>query len=101
MVALTHHPGSGALALLHGSSVNTAGRSSGLTAPSGPAQQRLLAAALSAAAAGSGGRLGPANLACLSVHGTGTPLGDPIGAWRWSGSWGVEEAKAACFSEAH
>lgn len=61
------------LALLRGSAVNTAGRSSGLTAPSGPAQHQLLAAALAV------GGQSPAELGNLSVHGTGTPLGDPIG----------------------
>jgi hypothetical protein len=61
-----------ALAVLAGSAVNSAGRSSGLTAPSGPAQQRLLVAAF--AARGSS----PADVDLLAVHGTGTPLGDPI-----------------------
>lgn len=64
----------GLLAVVHGSAVNTAGRSSGLTAPSGPAQQKLLVAALAA------GRLSAADVSYLAVHGTGTPLGDPIGA---------------------
>lgn len=66
-------PAASLLAVVHGSAVNTAGRSSGLTAPSGPAQQKLLVAALAA------GRLSTADVAYLAVHGTGTPLGDPIG----------------------
>lgn len=61
------------LAVVRGSAVNTAGRSSGLTAPSGPAQQKLVVAALAA------GQLSVADVAYLAVHGTGTPLGDPIG----------------------
>jgi acyl transferase domain-containing protein len=69
------------LAVLRSSAVNSAGRSSGLTAPSGPAQQALVAAALAA------GQLAAAELALLAVHGTGTQLGDPIGT-----------APAACFN---
>jgi len=78
-VVLTQHTSSGGslaaglLAVVKGSAVNTAGRSSGLTAPSGPAQQKLMVAALAA------GRLSAASVASLSVHGTGTALGDPIG----------------------
>lgn len=80
-IVLTQHSGAGSsssasaalLAVVQGSAVNTAGRSSGLTAPNGPAQQKLLAAALAF------GRVGPADVAYLAVHGTGTPLGDPIG----------------------
>ena len=60
------------LALLCGSATNQDGRSSGLTAPNGPSQRALLAAALQQAG------LSPAALAAVAVHGTGTPLGDPI-----------------------
>lgn len=78
-VVLTQHAvassagAAGLLAVVCGSAVNTAGRSSGLTAPSGPAQQKLVVAALAAA------QISAASLAYLAVHGTGTPLGDPIG----------------------
>ncbi len=48
------------------------GRSSSLTAPNGPAQQDVLRAALGA------GGLAPSDLGGLQMHGTGTPLGDPI-----------------------
>ena len=48
------------------------GRSSGLTAPNGPSQSALVRTALT------GARTDPAQLAVTSVHGTGTPLGDPI-----------------------
>ena len=61
------------LGLLAGSAVNQDGRSSSLTAPNGPAQQEVLRAAL-----GDGG-LTPAELTGLSMHGTGTPLGEPLG----------------------
>ena len=61
------------LAILRGSAVNSAGKSSGLTAPSGPAQQKLLMLALNS------GSVSAADVVFLATHGTGTPLGDPIG----------------------
>jgi acyl transferase domain-containing protein/SAM-dependent methyltransferase len=60
------------LALVRGSAVNQDGRSGGLTAPSGPAQQAVICAALQAAGAA------PNEIGYLEAHGTGTPLGDPI-----------------------
>ena len=70
--ALLLSGGDGPGALVAGSSVNQDGRSSTLTAPNGPSQQRVIASAvLSAGAAGSAVR-------ALQMHGTGTPLGDPI-----------------------
>ncbi len=51
------------------------GRSSALTAPNGPAQSEVLKAALQDA------RMGPEALAGLGMHGTATPLGDPIGGY--------------------
>jgi acyl transferase domain-containing protein/SAM-dependent methyltransferase/acyl carrier protein len=60
------------LAVLRGSAVNQDGRSGGLTAPSGPAQERVLAAALDAAGARAG------DIGYVEAHGTGTLLGDPI-----------------------
>mgnify|MGYP001806729484 CR=1 FL=1 len=62
----------GVLALLAASAVNQDGRSSSLTAPNGPAQQVVLRAALAAAGASASA------VAFLQMHGTGTPLGDPI-----------------------
>ncbi|KAK9843587.1 hypothetical protein WJX84_002747 [Apatococcus fuscideae] len=59
-------------AVMLGSAYNQAGRSSGLTAPNGPAQTALVRTALGAAA------LQPQDLSFVSMHGTGTPLGDPI-----------------------
>jgi acyl transferase domain-containing protein len=83
-----------ALVLLWGSGVNQDGRASSLTAPNGPSQTALLAEVLRGAGAasravnyvalhGTGTPLGDPIEVCLSVsytapHGTGTPLGDPI-----------------------
>lgn len=59
-------------AVLVGSGVKQCGRSSGLTAPNGPAQTSLVETCLRAAGVYGG------NVAAVSLHGTGTPLGDPI-----------------------
>ena len=59
-------------ALIRGSAVNHNGRSSGLTVPSGPAQEELLKQALRNAG------LQPADLHYVEAHGTGTAVGDPI-----------------------
>ncbi|MFI0191282.1 type I polyketide synthase [Streptomyces sp. NPDC017082] len=60
------------LALVRGSAVNQDGASNGLTAPSGPAQERVLRRALTAAG------LTPGDVDLVEAHGTGTTLGDPI-----------------------
>jgi hypothetical protein len=59
-------------AVVIGSAVNQDGRSSGLTAPNGPSQTALVHAALAGAGAAAG------DVSAVAVHGTGTPLGDPI-----------------------
>ena len=66
------HGASRVVALLLGSAVNQDGRSSSLTAPNGPAQQAVIRSALGIAA------VAPSALHQLSLHGTGTALGDPI-----------------------
>ncbi|MEV7188940.1 beta-ketoacyl synthase N-terminal-like domain-containing protein [Kitasatospora sp. NPDC093102] len=60
------------LAVVRGSAVNQDGMSNGLTAPSGPAQERVIRQALADA------RLTPADVDAVEAHGTGTALGDPI-----------------------
>jgi len=62
------------VAVLRASAVNQGGRSSGLTAPNGPAQTALIRSTLAADTNGIDVNL----LAAVSIHGTGTPLGDPI-----------------------
>ncbi len=59
-------------ALLRGSAVNHNGRSSGLTVPSGPAQQEVIQTALRNAG------IEPGEVSYIEAHGTGTAVGDPI-----------------------
>ena len=60
------------LSVIRGSAMNHDGRTSGLTVPSGPAQQRVVRQALDDAACE------PAQIGYVEAHGTGTSLGDPI-----------------------
>jgi acyl transferase domain-containing protein len=64
--------GDNVLALISGSAVNQDGRSNGITAPSGPAQESVIRAALASA------RVAPEEIDYVEAHGTGTALGDPI-----------------------
>lgn len=59
-------------AVIRGSAVGQDGHSNGLTAPSGPAQQAVLQAALADA------RLVPVQVGYVEAHATGTRLGDAI-----------------------
>ena len=60
------------LALLKGSSVNQDGRTAGISAPNGLAQQAVIREALAQAG------VAPGELSYIEIHGTGTSIGDPI-----------------------
>lgn len=59
-------------AVIRGTAINQDGTTSRLSAPNGPAQQRVIQQALVDA------RLSAADIDVVEAHGTGTPLGDPI-----------------------
>ncbi|MGW1965201.1 type I polyketide synthase [Streptomyces sp. NPDC001935] len=71
-------------AVIRGSAINQDGASNGLTAPSGPAQQRVIRAALANA------RLGGGDVDAVEAHGTGTTLGDPIEAGALLATYGQD-----------
>ena len=58
--------------VVRGTALNQDGASPGLTVPSGPAQEKVIAAALRQAG------LAPAEIDYVEAHGTGTEVGDPI-----------------------
>ncbi|UFT00038.1 amino acid adenylation domain-containing protein [Nocardia huaxiensis] len=73
------------LAVIRGTAIGQDGASNGLSAPSGPAQQRVIRAALADAG------LTPGDVDVVEAHGTGTSLGDPIEA----------DALLATYGQAH
>ncbi|MGW1764797.1 type I polyketide synthase [Streptomyces sp. NPDC002073] len=74
------------LAVVRGSAINQDGASNGLTAPSGPAQQRVIRAALANA------RVQASDIDVVEAHGTGTTLGDPIEAQALLATYGQDRA---------
>ncbi|WP_346164472.1 type I polyketide synthase, partial [Streptomyces bangladeshensis] len=75
------------LAVVRGTAINQDGASSGLTAPNGLAQQRVIRQALADA------RLAAGQVDAVEAHGTGTRLGDPIEAQALLATYGQERAQ--------
>ncbi|MFJ6217176.1 type I polyketide synthase, partial [Streptomyces sp. NPDC092296] len=72
------------LAVVRGTAVNQDGTSGQLSAPNGPAQQRVIRQALDDAG------LSPAEVDAVEAHGTGTKLGDPIEAQALLATYGQD-----------
>ncbi|GFE26419.1 type I polyketide synthase [Streptomyces nigrescens] len=75
------------LAVVRGTAVNSDGASNGLSAPNGPAQQRVIEQALVNAG------LAPGQIDAVEAHGTGTTLGDPIEAQALLASYGQDRER--------
>ncbi len=77
------------LGVIRGTAVNHDGASSGITAPNGTSQQKVLRGALENA------RLQPEDVDFIECHGTGTALGDPIEVLALDAVYGQARAKEA------
>jgi acyl transferase domain-containing protein len=76
------------LAVVRGSAINSDGASSGMSTPNGPAQQRVIRAALADAG------LSTSDVDVVEAHGTGTTLGDPIEAGALLRTYGADRSGA-------
>ena len=76
-------------AVVRGTAVNHDGRSSVLTAPSGPAQEAVMRSALRDA------QIRPDDVSFVEAHGTGTSLGDPIEVEALDAVYGAGTASAS------
>ncbi len=76
------------LALIRGSATNQDGASNGITAPNGPAQEKVIRQALANAG------LEPGDVDAVEAHGTGTTLGDPIEAQALLATYGQDRGGA-------
>jgi acyl transferase domain-containing protein/D-arabinose 1-dehydrogenase-like Zn-dependent alcohol dehydrogenase/acyl carrier protein len=72
------------LAIVRGTAMNQDGASNGMTAPNGPAQQRVIRSALAVAG------LSTSDVDVVEAHGTGTTLGDPIEAQALLATYGQD-----------
>ena len=75
------------IVMLVGTSMNQDGRSSSLTAPNGPSQQEVILGALQSAFATR------EMVHSVEMHGTGTPLGDPIEIGAIRNVYGIRKSK--------
>lgn len=77
------------LAVIRGTAINQDGRSSGMTAPNGLAQEEVIRKALA------DGGIDPHEVGYVETHGTGTILGDPIEVLALGNTYGKSHSKTA------